>query len=402
MEKLRVSGKGKGKIRAIEKKNTSLEKKPKQIQRLRSGIDWPFAFLVLLLLAIGTVFVFSSSYIYAKYNYNNSYFFIRKQLGWVLGSLAALVFFIRYFDYLLLKRFAVPIFAASYVLLWCVFFFGADANGAKRWIYLWKFSVQPSEIIKFSVILLIAAYAVWLDTKGQDLIRTFKFGVLPFGILAVFVAFPLILQPHLSATIIILLLIFIMMFLSGTKRTYLTIAAVAAIVVIGTVVLLTDHGQARIDAWLHPENDLQGAGWQPLQSLFAIGSGGLWGVGLGGSKQKHLYLPEPQNDYIFAIVCEEMGFVFAIAVVVLFVLLIWRGFYIARNAPSKFSSLLVMGIIAQIGIQVFLNIAVVTGSIPSTGVSLPFFSYGGSSLMIFMSEMGIVLNVSKYSYTEKG
>ncbi|MBR5296079.1 MAG: FtsW/RodA/SpoVE family cell cycle protein, partial [Clostridia bacterium] len=141
--------------------------------------------------------------------------------------------------------------------------------------------------------------------------------------------------------------------------------------------------------------------WQIIQSLYAIGSGGLFGLGLGQSRQKYLYLPEPQNDYIFAIVCEEMGFVFAIAVIILFLLLIWRGFYIARNAPSKFSSLLVMGIIAQIGIQVFLNIAVVTGSIPSTGVSLPFFSYGGSSLMIFMAEMGVVLNVSKYSYTEK-
>ncbi len=401
MEKLKVNGKDKEKIRRSKKKNTSLLRKPKQVQRLRSGIDWPFAILVLVLLSIGTIFVFSSSYVYAKFNYNNSYFFIRKQVGWVIVSLALFVFFIHYFDYLWLKRFAVPIFLASYILLWCVFFFGADANGAKRWIYLWKFSVQPSEIIKFSVILLISAYAVWLDTKGRDLIRTFKFGVLPFGVLAVIVAIPLILQPHLSATIIILFLIFIMMFLTGTKRTYLTVATVAAIVVVGTVVLLTSHGQARIDAWLHPENDIQGAGWQPLQSLYAIGSGGLWGVGLGGSKQKHLYLPEPQNDYIFAVICEEMGFVFAVAVILLFILLIWRGFYIARNAPSKFSSLLVMGIIIQVAIQVFLNIGVVTATLPSTGVSLPFFSYGGSSLLILMAEMGVVLNVSRYSYTEK-
>lgn len=146
---------------------------------------------------------------------------------------------------------------------------------------------------------------------------------------------------------------------------------------------------------------MQGKGWQPLQSSYAIGSGGLWGVGLGQSKQKHLYLPEPQNDYIFAILCEEMGFVFAVAVIILFILLIWRGFRIARNAPSKFASLLVMGIMIQIGLQVFLNIGVVSGALPSTGVSLPFFSYGGSSLMIFMAEMGVVLNVSKYSYMEK-
>ncbi len=403
MEKMKVGSRDQKKIRnrVKKEKNVILPKKPKQLQRLRSNIDWPFAILVLVLLSIGTIFVFSSSYVYAKYNYDNSYFFITKQVGWVFASLVALVVIIRYFDYLFLKRMAVPAFLASYILLWCVFFFGADANGAKRWIYIGGFSVQPSEIVKFTVILLISAYAVWLDTKGPDLIRTFKFGVLPFGVLVLAVAFPLILQPHLSATIIILALVFIMMFLSGTKRSYLVSAALAVGIAMLGIILFTSHGQARIDSWLHPENDIQGAGWQPLQSLYAIGSGGLWGVGLGGSKQKHLYLPEPQNDYIFAIVCEEMGFVFAAAVIVLFVLLIWRGFHIAKNAPSKFSSLLVMGIIVQIGIQVFLNIAVVSGALPSTGVSLPFFSYGGSSLMIFMAEMGVVLNVSKYSYTEK-
>lgn len=372
-----------------------------QIQRLRSGIDWPFAVLVMVLLSIGTIFVFSSSYVYAKYNYDNSYFFISKQLGWVALSLVAMVVIIRYFDYLFLKKIAPLAFLASYVLLWCVFFFGADANGARRWIYIGGFSMQPSEIVKFTTILLIAAYVVWLDTKDKYLIRTFRFGILPFGILVILIAFPLYLQPHLSAMIIILGLIFVMMFLSGVKPSYLIFGAVTVGVLALVVILFTSHGQARIDAWLHPENDIQGAGWQPLQSLYAIGSGGLWGVGLGASKQKHLYLPEPQNDYIFAIVCEEMGFVFATAVILLFVLLIWRGFVIAKNAPSKFSSLLVMGIICQIAIQVFLNIGVVSGALPSTGVSLPFFSYGGSSLVIFMAEMGVVLNVSKYSYTEK-
>ena len=388
---------------ASAKKSVSLlpKRKGPGLQRLRSGIDWPFAILVLILLAIGTIFVFSSSYVYAKYNYNNSFFFIRKQIVFVGVSLVFLFLTVRFADYLWLKRFALPIFLASYALLWAVFFFGADANGARRWIYIGSFSVQPSEIVKFSVILLISSYVVWLDSKGRDLIRTFKYGILPFGILAVIVAIPLILQPHLSATIIIMGLIFSMMFLSGTKPSILWSCAGVAALLLLIIVLGTSHGQARIDAWLHPENDIQNSGWQPLQSLYAIGSGGLWGVGLGASKQKHLYLPEPQNDYIFAIVCEEMGFVFALAVIILFLLLIWRGFYIAKNAPSKFSSLLVMGIITQIGIQVFLNIGVVTGTLPSTGVSLPFFSYGGSSLMIFMAEMGVVLNVSKYSYTEK-
>ena len=199
-----------------EKQTKSLlpRKKKSGVQRLRSGIDWPFAILVLILLAIGTIFVFSSSYVYAKYNYNNSFFFIRKQIVFVGISILILILTVRFADYLWLKKFAPIIFIASYALLWAVFFFGSDANGAKRWIYLGSFSVQPSEIVKFSVILFISAYVVWLESKGKDLIRTFKFGILPFGVLAVLVAFPLILQPHLSATIIILGLIFFLMFLS--------------------------------------------------------------------------------------------------------------------------------------------------------------------------------------------
>ena len=326
---------------------------------------------------------------------------MQKQSFWVIGAILILYFVPKYADYLLLKKFSLPIFIGSYALLWCVFFFGADAHGAKRWIYFGSVSVQPSEIVKFSVILILAAYIVKLETKGQDLIRTFRHGILPFVALFVLIAIPLFKQPHLSAMIIILGLIYCLMFLGGVRLDILLGGFFAGIAAVGVLIGFTSHGRSRITAWLHPELDPLGDGWQPLQSLYAIGSGGLWGVGLGQSKQKHLYLPEPQNDYIFAVICEEMGFVFAVAVIVLFVLLIWRGFVIARNAPSKFSSLLVMGIMIQVGIQVFLNIGVVTGALPSTGVSLPFFSYGGSSLLILTAEMGVVLNVSRYSYTEK-
>ncbi len=375
-------------------------KKKKEVQRLRAGIDWWFASIVLFLLTLGTVFIYSASYVFAKENHGSSYFFISKQIGWVFISLLILFLIVRYFDYLILKRFAWLGFVASYVLLWCVFFFGADANGAKRWIRI-GIQFQPSEIVKFTVILVIAAYVVQLENKGKDLIRTFRHGVLPFALLAIAIAIPLLLQPHLSATIIIIGLIGCMMLLSGVKSSYLLSAVGLASVAMFFIANFTSHGRARITTWLHPENDIRGDGWQPLQSLYAIGSGGMWGVGFGESKQKHLYLPEPQNDYIFSVICEEMGFAFAMVIIALFLILIWRGFLIAKNAPSKFSSLLVMGIICQIGIQVFLNIAVVSGSIPSTGVSLPFFSYGGTSLMVFMAEMGIVLNVSKYSYKEK-
>lgn len=372
------------------------------LQRIRSGIDWPFAVLVLILLSIGTVFVFSSSYVYAFYRFNNSYFFIGKQLIWVGLAVVTFLVIAFAFDYLLLRKLAVPLFVISYLLLWAVFAFGADANGARRWIYIGSFNVQPSEIVKFTVIVLISAYIVWLDGRPEkDLIRKFRFGILPFAGIVILVGIPLFLQPHLSAMIIIFAMIFMLMYLGGVKQNILfTLLGAGGVAMLG-IILFTSHGRSRIENWIHPENDLQGKGWQPLQSSYAIGSGGLWGVGLGQSKQKHMYLPEPQNDYIFAIICEEMGFVFAVAVIALFLLLIWRGFRIARNAPSKFASLLVMGIMIQIGLQVFLNIGVVSGALPSTGVSLPFFSYGGSSLMIYMAEMGVVLNVSRYSYMEK-
>jgi len=298
-------GKDKSAIRPVKaKKSLLLMRRTKSVQRLRSSIDWPFAVLVMILLSIGTTFVFSSSYVYAKYNYDDSYFFIRKQIGWVLLALVVIYVVTRYVDYLILKRFAIPIFLISYVLLWCVFFFGADANGAKRWIYFGPVSVQPSEMVKFSVILLVSSYVVWLETHGRDRIRSFRSGVLPFGVLVLLIGFPLYKQPHLSAMIIIFALIFVLMYLGGVRTGILTGLLGTGAAALGALILFTSHGQPRINAWLHPELDPLGDGWQPLQSLYAIGSGGLWGVGLGQSKQKHLYLPEPQNDYIFAVICE--------------------------------------------------------------------------------------------------
>ena len=242
-------------------------RKPASVQRIRSGVDWPFAIIVMILLSIGTIFVFSSSYIYAKYNYNDSYFFIRKQILWVLGAFVILYLSSRFADYLRLKQFAVPIFLISYVLLCCVFFFGSDANGAKRWIYFGNVSVQPSEIVKFSVILLASTYLVWLEAKGRDLIRTFRYGIFPFLILAVMIGLPLYKQPHLSAMIIIFGLIFALMFLGGVKGSIFgwTIGLGGAVML--PLILLTSHGQSRINAWLHPELDPLGDGWQPLHGL---------------------------------------------------------------------------------------------------------------------------------------
>ncbi len=401
MGKSSLTPKDPSEILPPRKRKTLLpSQKGRVIERLRTGYDQPFLILVIILLCIGTTFVFSASYVYAKNRYDDSYFFAKRQIFWAIGSLFVLYLASRV-DYKLLYRLALPIFAVSYILLWFVFFFGADANGARRWIYVGPLSVQPSEIVKFSVVLLVAKYLTQLQQKDRDKIRSFRYGVLPFGFLVVLIGVPLYLQPHLSAMIIIFALIFILMYLGGVKLSILSgLLGTGSLGMLG-IILFTSHGRSRIVAWLHPELDPRGDGWQPLQSLYAIGSGGFWGSGLGQSKQKHLYLPEPQNDYIFAIICEEMGWIFAVALIMLFVLLIWRGFHIARNAPDQFSALLAMGIIIQIGLQVFLNIGVVTNSLPSTGVSLPFFSYGGSSLMIFMAEMGVILNISKQSYIEK-
>jgi len=385
----------------IERKKSRIVKpiidKQSQNIRIKSGVDRPFLIIVIILLCIGTTMVFSASYVYAKYNFaGDSYYFAKQQIKWAVISLVGLLVASN-FDYLILKRFTKLFLIVSLIALALVPIIGYQVNGAKRWINLGFTNLQPSELVKAAIVFYFADYIV----KNQAKMKTFKYGILPYALFAVVICGLLVLQPHLSAMVIILLLLFVMMFLGGTNGKHLGLLALIASAGMAAIMLLTTHGNQRIQIWLQPELDPSGAGWQPLHSLYAIGYGGLWGLGLGESRQKHLFLPEPQNDYIFSILCEEMGFVFAAMVIILFVLLIWRGFYIARNSPSSYTALVVYGLITQIAIQVILNIAVVTNTIPSTGVSLPFFSYGGSSLIICMAEMGVVLNISKYSYLKR-
>lgn len=378
-------------------KNEAKAPAEKQIVRLKSGVDRPFLLLLIVLLCIGTTMVFSSSYAYAKSNYaGDSYFFSRKQIIWALISIAAMMGVSRV-DYLFIKKYAKFLFLVSVGILMLVPLIGYTSGGAKRWISLGFTSFQPSELVKAMIVLYYADYAV----KNQDKMHEFKYGIAFYGSWTILICGFLYLQPHLSGMIIMVLLTAVMMYTGGTRVKHLLFCGGGAVAAAIPLMLLTEHGRSRIEVWRDPLADITGKGWQPLQSLYAIGSGGFWGVGLGQSRQKHLWLPEPQNDYIFSILCEEMGFVFATAVLLLFLALVWRGFYIARNAPSRFASMVVIGLVSQIAIQVLLNIAVVTNSIPSTGISLPFFSYGGTSLLMFMAEMGIVLNISRYSYIEK-
>lgn len=368
------------------------------VYRVRAGIDSTFLIIVLILLCFGTVMVFSSSYAFAESRFHNSTFFVKRQTIYAIMGIVALICF-SYIDYGLLKRFAIPIFSVSYILLFCVFLpvIGKSEKGATRWVDLKIITFQPSDVMKFSLVLILALYFSYFIDKTKK----FKYGILIPGCIIVAVCGATIIQKHISGTVILFLIGAVMILVSGASAKWLAGICATGASLVCVIVFFTEYASARVNAWLHPETVLQSGGWQPYQSLLAIGSGGIFGVGLGNSYQKHLYLPEPQNDFIFAIVCEELGLIGGLAVIALFIALIWRGLTIAKRAPDTFSSLLVTGIVAKTGIQALLNIAVVTSTIPTTGIALPFFSYGGTALIMQLAEMGIVLSVSRYSSQDK-
>lgn len=323
---------------------------------------------------------------------HDSLWFVKKQIFFAVVGIVVMML-ISFIDYGFVKKFTVPIFAASFLMLAAVPFIGETNKGATRWLRFGPIQFQPSEIMKFALVLLLAAYISFFNAK----IKQFKYGILIPGIITGVVCVTTLLEHHMSGTIILFLIGASMIFMSGANwKVLATFGGVFGAGALG-VMLFTNYMKKRIDAWLHPELYLKTGGWQPYQSLLAIGSGELFGVGLGNSYQKHMWLPEPQNDFIFAILCEELGFIGAIALIALFVLFMWRGFVIAKRAPDTFSSVLVAGLTAKVGIQAMLNIAVVTSSIPTTGIALPFFSYGGTALVMQLAEMGIILSVSRYS-----
>lgn len=366
----------------------------KIVSRVRGGIDKQFLVLVVLLVCFGSVMIFSAGYVYAEKNFGDSFYFVKRQFIFGLIGIGVMIL-LSNIDYALLKRFSLPIFIISMLMLVLVLIpgVGTTVNGATRWLGVGVAKFQPSEVAKFALILILATYTSFFSEK----IKKFRYGILFPALVIIVVCLMTVLEHHMSGTIILFLIGAAMIFLSGADLKWLgAIGGTFAAGALG-VILFTNYTKDRIDAWLHPENDLLGKGWQPYQSLLAIGSGGFFGVGLGNSYQKQLWLPEPQNDFIFAVVCEELGFLGAIAVILLFVFLILRGIRIARRAPDTFSSMLAAGLTAKVGIQALLNIAVVTASIPTTGISLPFFSYGGSALIMQLAEMGIILSISRYT-----
>ena len=356
--------------------------------------DVPFLAILLALLCFGLLMLYSAGYAVALYRRGDAGTYIRPQLLFaVLGVLA--MYGASLVDYHLWHRLAWPVLGVS-VLLLTVVLFMPEYNGCKRWIVLPGLgTLQPSEIAKFAVVVVFAH----IISLNHDRMKTFSTGVLPFGLILGVVTVLMLLEPHLSGTLLILSIGAVLMFVGGTGLKWFALAAGAgAAAIAAAVVLLPElvpYAADRLASWRDPFADPLGEGHQTIQSLYAIASGGLAGLGLGNSRQKYLYVPEPQNDFIFSILCEELGFLGAALVIVLFLALLLRGMSIALRARDKFGALLVVGFVVQVVLQAILNIAVVTNTIPNTGISLPFFSSGGTSLMMLLGEMGVVLSVSR-------
>ena len=360
----------------------------------RPGLDVAFLAILLLLLCYGLLMLYSAGYAVALYRRGDAYAYIRPQLLFAALGVAAM-YAASLVDYHIWHRLAWPLLGVSLVLLVIVLFM-PEYNGCKRWLVLPGLgTLQPSEIAKFSVVLVFSH----IISLNHDRMKTFSTGVLPFGLVLGAVAVLMLLEPHLSGTVLILGIGAVLMFVGGTGLRWFGIAAALGVgAVASAVVLLPDlvpYAASRLASWQDPFADPLGEGHQTIQSLYAIASGGLVGLGLGNSRQKYLYVPEPQNDFIFSILCEELGFAGAALVILLFLALFLRGMSIAVRARDKFGALLVVGFVTQVILQAVLNIAVVTNTIPNTGISLPFFSSGGTSLMMLLGEMGIVLSVSR-------
>ena len=395
---------------------------------IKNSMDLPFFLILLLVLSIGLVMLLSSSYFYAFYNTsdNNSLHYFTRQFGFAILGLAAM-YAISKFDYHQLKFLSTLGMGISVLLLVLVLLMPSE-DGIRRWISIGPIQFQPSEVAKFMLFLYLArgldkdyrkltssklseeTFAQRLyEMSGKKLLLTQGTTTLFYYLFIVVVIAGLVaLESHLSGTILVMGIGVIMLWLGEGRARWFIIGAIVAVLAVVIVVLeyeniplLRDYMAERIQAWLDKDFEPMGARWQTNQSLYAIGSGGFFGAGLGNSKEKYLYVSEPQNDFIFAIVCEELGFIGAAGILVLFGVLIWRGIIIGMRAKDRFGTLIAFGMVLHLGLQVALNVAVVTDTLPNTGIGLPFFSYGGSSMLICLAEMGVVLSVSRQANMPK-
>ncbi len=368
----------------------------------QASIDIPLLLIVIALALFGTAMVFSAGYAYAYARYNDGFYFIKRQILWLVIGFSTMYIAseIRPSSY---KKFSPILYAVTLSLLILVLVVGFVGNGAKRWIAIGPITIQPSEIAKLSLIMILARYfsdfECAREKKRRNLI--FKYGTL-FPILIMLVPIVLVmLQKHLSCIIILGLLGLIIIISAGSDTRYIRLCCGFGASFVAAFAILTDYTKERIMVWRNPEAYKLTGGWQTLQGLMAIGSGGIFGLGFGKSIMKECYVSEPANDMIFAILCEELGFVGAVSTLLMFLFLIARGVTISLKCDDTYSRLVAIGISIKMAIQVLLNVAVVTNSIPNTGISLPFFSYGGSSLIMLFFEMGMLLSISKEAKMNK-
>ena len=380
---------------------------PQEVRALqKGGIDIPMLLITAALVLFGCVMVYSASSVYAEQYHDDTTYFIARHLVFLLLAVAFTAVVVKFCTPIFWRDFSYVLFAVSIVLLLLVLVVGSDlGSGAKRWLDFKVITVQPSEIAKLALVLTMARF---MSTHEKAILSehrfggNFRYGVLYPGLMIGAIAALVAAERHISGLMIIGMLGIAVMFLGGTRMRW--IVGIGSVVALAGVVLIlvSDYAQARVDTWLKIEEaDPLGAAWQTLQGLMAIGSGGFFGTGLGGSRQKFGYVSQPQNDFIFTIVCEELGFVGAALVIGLFIAFTWRGFHIARHAPDKCSALIVYGLTFKVALQTIMNIAVVTNSMPNTGISLPFFSYGGTSLLLQIFEVGIILSISRYASHKK-
>ncbi len=372
---------------------TEEKERNKRNNVLKSRIDKRLLILTAILLTLGTIIVFSASYPNALSHYGDGYYYLKRQVIFLLIGLLAMYLMSKLHIQILKKT--APIFYAICILLLILVLIGGFSEGlAKRWLGIpgTPLSFQPSELMKLGIILMLA----WWLNKTSESKKSFKNEIILPGIFLFSACGLVLLEKHLSGTIILAMIGLSILFISGAsiKRMLLTYG-ITGIAGASVFLLTNDYAMKRIESFLNPNADILSDKWQTTQGLYAIGSGGLWGRGIGNSIQKYSYVSEPQNDFIFTIWCEETGYIGAILVIALFFLLIQRGYKIALGSDDMFSSIVAFGITSQIGIQALLNMAVVSDLIPNTGISLPFFSYGGSSLVILLAEMGILLSISR-------
>ncbi len=384
---------------------TPKEAEESQIVLQKGNVDMWFLLWAMVLICLGAIMSYSASAVYAEQRFDSSaYFFLRYVLFAAL-SVAVTVPFVALAKPWFWRVFGVAAYAASILLLLLVLVVGVSEGEAQRWIDLGFITIQPSEVAKVAVVMTLALY---MSKYEKEITSTHLFGgsfrkgvVIPLMILGLICGL-VVLEKHISGLMIIGMLGLVVMFLGGTRIKWLALMLGMLGVAAVALIFVSSYAQTRVDIWLHiDEVDPLGAAWQTLQGLYAIGSGGFFGLGLGSSRQKFGYVSQPQNDFIFTIICEELGFIGAAALLLVFGLLIWRGIKIGQRAPDKFCALTVWGLTFKIALQVALNVAVVTNSMPNTGISLPFFSSGGTSLMIQIFEVGIILSISRFSAVKK-